>query len=753
MIRSGLFLLSFTALVAQVKPRQPLPALSGGPFRFTYSLPGAQLSAATVDSAGNVYFGGTTSVALPTTPGAFQGAFNACAANNAILQPSCEWAFVGKLSRAGRLIWLTYLADPNGNSKISAIAADGRGNVYVAGSASPVNNLPPAFPVTPGAFSTIGPGTRQSGAFLAELNSTGTGLIYATYFFVNLSIVALVPDGDGSLYFGADVQGTVSLPQVTPLPGMSPSTSEAAYVARMNPTGSALSFATWINSTAGSESALGKLTMDSTGNLYIAGGCYNTSVQCVPTTLGAFQTSLSGPSGIFAMKVTATGSVVYSTFLAGSGIQTVAGIAADADGYLTIGGGLEGTSTSDFPVTPNAFQTSAVLLDRQSLSSGFVAKLDPTGSKLVYSTYFTGTSGEDEVTAVFLDTRGNAIFEGISYSPDLPVTSTAWAPCHPAPNFEYANGPEANYIARLSANGQSLLYSTFVGSLPNGMVGDGLSFAGVDAENDLYFFVGSVILRYQLTERPKGSAACVANASHGYESALAPLEMVRIRGNNVARGRSMGTTLTGGALPTSDQGLQVLMNGQVAPLVAVEPDQITVVAPAALPTSGSITVQVVQNGNASELAVAAQAAAPGIITTDGLAYGDAVAVNQDGTANSHTNPAAPGSVIALFMTGLGATSPLLQAGTVASQGGGLAAGTSMQVTLYGSICQVQYAGPAPGQLAGIYQVNIQVPSTGIMDWVPMGVAAFDQLGQSQLGNFTVGFYVSCPAGSKCVLWQ
>lgn len=747
MIRSGLILLSITALVAQVMPRHPIPSLSGGPFRFTYSLPGAQISTATVDSAGNVYFGGTTSVALPTTQGAFQGAFHACAANNAILQPSCEWAFVGKLSRAGSLIWLTYLADPNGNSTITAIAADGRGNVYVAGSASPVNNLPPAFPVTPGAFSTIGPG-----AFLAELNPAGTGLVYATYFFVNLSIQTLVPTGDGSLYFGADAMGSMSLPLVNPLPGMTPSTSEAAYVARMNPAGSALSFATWINSTAGSESALGKLTMDSSGNLYIAGGCYNTGVQCIPTTPGAFQTSLSGPSGIFAMKITATGSIVYSTFLAGSGIQTVSGIAVDADGYLTIGGVLEGTSTADFPVTPNAFQTSATLLDRQSLSSGFVAKLDPTGSKLVYSTYFTGTSGEDDVTGVFLDSRGNAMIEGHSYSPDLPVTSTAWAPCHPAPDFAYANGPEANYIARLSANGQSLLYSTFVGTLPNGMAGDGLEFAGVDAENDLYFFVGSVILRYQLTERPKGSAACVANASHGYESALAPLEIVRIRGNNVAGGRSMGTTLTGGALPTSDQGLQVLMNGQVAPLVAIEPDQITVVAPAGLPTSGSITVQVVQGGNTAELAVEAQAAAPGIITTNGLAYGDAVAVNQDGTANSHTNPAAPGSVIALFMTGLGATSPILQAGTVASQAGGLAAGTSLQVTLYRSICQVQYAGPAPGQLAGIYQVNIQVPSTGLMDWVPMGVAAFEQLGQSQQGNSTVGFYVSCPAGSKCVQW-
>ncbi|MGA3186773.1 MAG: hypothetical protein ABSF22_06650 [Bryobacteraceae bacterium] len=753
MIRSSLFLLSIPGLFAQLRPAHPARLAVDSPFRFTYSLPsGVLVSVATVDSAGDVYFGGTTGVALPTTQGAFQSTFSACADNNPIVQPGCKWAFVGKLSPAGSLIWLTYLADLNGNSTISAIAADTKGKVYVAGTASPIGNLPPAFPVTPGAFSTTGPGPNQSGNFLAELNSTGTGLIYGTYFFANLRIVALVPDGNGSLYFGVDVPGTISVPQVNPLPGMAASTSQAAYVAKMNPTGTALSFATWINSTAGSESGLGNLATDALGNLYIAGGCYNVGVQCVPTTPGAFQTSLSGPSEIFAMKLTAAGSMVYSTLLAGSGTQTVGGIAADADGNLTIVGALDGTSTSDFPVTPNAFQTSAVLLDRESLSSGFVAKLNPAGSALVYSTYFTGTSGEDEVTSVFLDTSGNAIFEGLSYSPDLPVTPDAWIPCHPAPNFQYANDPEANYIARLSADGQSLVYSTFIGSLPNGMVADGLGFAGLDAGNDLYFFVESVILRYHITERPNGSVACVANASHGYESALAPLEMVRIRGNDVAGGRSMGTTLSGGTLPASDQGLQVLMNGQVAPLIEVEPDQITVVAPAELPVSGTVTVKVLQNGNAAELPVVAQAAAPGIITTDGLAYGDAVALNQDGTANSHTNLAAPGSVISLFMTGLGATSPLLQAGTVASGSGALAPGASLQVTLYRSICPVIYAGPAPGQLAGIYQVNIQVPATGIMDWVPMGVAAFDQLGQSQLGNYTVGFYVSCPAGSTCVLW-
>ena len=161
-------------------------------------------------------------------------------------------------------------------------------------------------------------------------------------------------------------------------------------------------------------------------------------------------------------------------------------------------------------------------------------------------------------------------------------------------------------------------------------------------------------------------------------------------------------------MPVNDDGLQVLMNGQIAPLVAAQSSiKSRWWRPAGIPSNGTVLVQVVQNGNAVDLPVAAQAAAPAIVTTSGLAYGDALVFNQDGTANSHANPAAPGSVVTLYMTGLGATNPLLQAGTVASGPGTLAAGASLSVTLYQSTCTVEYAGPAPGELAGIYQVNVQ----------------------------------------------
>lgn len=698
------------------------------PFRLTYSLPGGGVTAASVDSAGDVYFGGTTSVGVPTTPGAFQGTFTPCP--QGMFRPSCNWAFVGKLSPAGDLIWLTYLADPNGNSTINVIAADSAGNVYVAGAANPVDNLLPAFPVTPGAFSTTGPGPLQLGVFLAELNPSGTRLIYATYFLGGSEILSLVPDQHGNLYFGVNGQG---LPLVNPLPGMAASTS-GGYVAKMNPAGTGLLFASWISGNASSGgAALERLVMDPSGNLYIAGVCAGASVNCIPTTPGAFQPSLTYPSGMFAIKLTTGGTVAYATFLGSSAYPWLSGVAVDAGGNLTLAGEVQEFGPLDFPVSANAFQTSAAFYNNRIIPQtvGFVSKFNSTGSKLLYSTYFAGSSGEDGVGGVFLDTRGNAVFKGIAASPDLPVTSSAWLPCHPAADFRYADGPDADYIAKLSGDGHTLLYSGYLGT-PH----YGLGFAGVDAVNDLYFFSGNQIMRYRMLERPIGSAACVV-ATNGYGAPLAPLEIVRIRGNNVARERTMSTTLSAGLLPASYQGLQVLMNGQVAPLLAVEPDQITVVAPATLPAIGTVNVQVIQNGRVVELAVAAAFAAPVIITTDGLPYGAAVAVNQDGTPNSFANQAAQGSVVALYVIGLGATSPLLEAGAVASGPGALVAG--VQVQFYGTICPVVYAGPAPGEFVGIYQVNFQIPAA-VSDPAYGGVALIVQLGQSQLGSSSVWFY-------------
>ena len=743
------------------------PAPNAVQYQFSLSYAFSSMSTAfntdAVDTAGNVYFSGSAASALPTTPGAFQTAFTACPAQK--YQPPCSWAFVGKLSPAGTLLWLTYLPEPNGSSAIQQIAVDGAGNVYLAGTYATVNGLPSAFPVTSGAYETASQGTY--GVFLAKLNSTGSKLVWATYLNGINSVDAIQSDNGGNLFLAALSQAQVTnLPLVDPLSGTaspSDSSNSSAYLVKLNAAGSALLFASWL-STPGGVSGIAAMTMDGSGNLYVAGQCANPSAgvaaPCVPTTPGAYQATAPTGQAVFVMKLNPDAALAWSTLLSGSGVQQAHGIAVDAAGDVTLTGGLSTTATGQqfgFPTTPGAFQTNNTKLGRGGSDTGFLTKLNASGSSLLYATYFGGSS-YDYIGGLVLDSSGDAVFSGVSDSPDLPVTSDAWEPCHPPPDFSSVNGADASFFGVLSADGRTLNYSSFIGLnfyQSGGEEGSSFGLLGMDGGGDLYF-AGTqngfpTIMRYRLTPRAEGSLACLANGTYGYGSAASSLGLLRLRGNNIAAGRSLSVVLTAtGSLPISYDGLQVFFDEVPAPLLAVAPDEITVFAPG-VATSGTTPVRITQNGLVTaELDATAEAAAPGIITIDGSGVGSAVAINQDGSVNSQGNPAAPGSVLSLYLTGLGNILPEFPVGTVAPLPGSVEATT--QVTLYNVPAQVLYAGPAPGLLVGIYQVNFQVPVTGISDWVPLGVTVAGQFAQSEFGNAKVGVYVSCPPGSTCRQW-
>ena len=101
------------------------------------------------------------------------------------------------------------------------------------------------------------------------------------------------------------------------------------------------------------------------------------------------------------------------------------------------------------------------------------------------------------------------------------------------------------------------------------------------------------------------------------------------------------------------------------------------------------------------------AAAPGLFTADGTGAGQAAAINQDGTINSASNPAPIGSVISLYATGGGQTSPAGVDGQVSTSP---LARQSLPVQVYIGqqivTTQLQYAGPAPGEIAGLMQINV-----------------------------------------------
>jgi uncharacterized protein (TIGR03437 family) len=163
----------------------------------------------------------------------------------------------------------------------------------------------------------------------------------------------------------------------------------------------------------------------------------------------------------------------------------------------------------------------------------------------------------------------------------------------------------------------------------------------------------------------------------------------------------------------------VLFNGTAGPLLYATAGQLAAVTPYGV--NGANVQVTVQGGgaSASPVTVALAPTVPGVFTIDGSGRGQAAALNQDNSVNAATAPAAPGSVLSLYVTGEGQTSPPGVDGKPAAAPlpQPLA---PVSVTLGGLPAQVQYAGGAPGIIAGVMQVNVTVP-LGALGVVPVVV--------------------------------
>ncbi len=167
-----------------------------------------------------------------------------------------------------------------------------------------------------------------------------------------------------------------------------------------------------------------------------------------------------------------------------------------------------------------------------------------------------------------------------------------------------------------------------------------------------------------------------------------------------------------GAFPTELAQTQIFINGVPAPLIYVQDSQAAAVTPASLAGQQATTITVVRNGVASAPAeVFVNAASPGVFTQDASGAGPAAVLNQDESINSKSNPAASGSVVSLFVTGTGATMPVLPDGSLAPLNPPFAVPVTLPgASVDGLPAQVLYAGPAPGEIYGLTQINIQLPA-------------------------------------------
>ncbi len=189
------------------------------------------------------------------------------------------------------------------------------------------------------------------------------------------------------------------------------------------------------------ESAL-SVTVDSAGSAYVTGETYSSNFP----TQNPYQASNSGNSDAYITKFTPDGSaLVYSTYLGGSSRDLGVGIAVDSNGSVYVGGF---TSSTNFPLhTPIQNTYGGGTLD------AFVMKLNPAGSALVYSTYLGG-AGYDQIFDLALDNKGAAYVFGETASPNFPLQG----PYQPS-----LHGSSDAFLTKLNPAGSAWVYSTYLG--------------------------------------------------------------------------------------------------------------------------------------------------------------------------------------------------------------------------------------------------------------------------------------------------
>jgi uncharacterized protein (TIGR03437 family) len=334
------------------------------------------------------------------------------------------------------LTYATYLGG-SGADSATAVAADSAGNAFVAGYTDSSD-----FPMARTASTMAG--------FVSKLDPTGAHIAWSTYIAgaTDTCIMAMALDSSGNAVVAGYAQPSATCqPAEDAYPGANPT----GFVVKLNSNGGILFTQVF------SAYALG-VALDASSAIYVTGQA-NASFQ--PTT-GAAQTALKGPWDAFVLKLAANGaSTVYASFLGGSAEDRGWAIAVDGAGYAYVTGD---TASADFPGTaPGSFGGRLADLYGDWFGDAFVARLDPTGARVVYGAYLGGTA-PDRGRAIAVDSAGNAYVAGGTMSSDFPVASGAYQAQYAGPAFD-PTAPDVDgdaFVARFGSGG-ALLWATYLG--------------------------------------------------------------------------------------------------------------------------------------------------------------------------------------------------------------------------------------------------------------------------------------------------
>jgi len=415
--------------------------------------------------------------------------------------------FVSKVSPDGSaLLYSTYLGcNP---TALYAIAVDSLGEAYVTGATNC-----PTYPVTADAFDTLCGADGKCGAtwnpqgytvyngVVTKLSVEGTALVYSAFIGQYSLCVGrgIAVDEAQQAYITGDIgpnlQETVPLtPPEVPPPlwcnfneGFQPliggaggnpygGTDTDAFLMKVDAAGSDMLYCTYIG---GSDEDVGYgVAVDTAANAYVTGVEYSSDF---PTGGGALQTAYGGAGDAFLTKINTNlfgaNSLVFSTYLGGSGLDQGNGVAVDASGNTYVAGiTTSRASTLLFTQPPGAFQADCAL-DTLKVCEGdaFVAKVALSGTPAM--TYFTflGGSLADSANGIALDSSGNAYVTGSTTSTNFPIAGTVF-------QTTYGGGNADAFVTELNPTGSDLVYSTYLGGtgtdIGNGIAVDTASPAG-----------------------------------------------------------------------------------------------------------------------------------------------------------------------------------------------------------------------------------------------------------------------------------
>ncbi len=331
------------------------------------------------------------------------------------------------------LDYSTYLGGSSADEAYG-IAVDISGAAFVAGYTGS-SDFPTLSPLD-------GTANGDYDAFVTKLSPSGASLEYSTYIGGSSADFAhtIAVDAFGAAYLAGH---TVSSDLPTPNAFDSSYSGEAdSFVMKLSPSGASLAYGTYLGGS--SADVCQGIAVDGSGAVYIAGWTSSTDFP----TQNAYDGSWNGGVDAYLTKLTPIGNgLLFSTYLGGSSDDYARALAVDSSSAAYIAGE---TASTDFP-THNAYDGSS-----NGLVDAFATKMSPSGNSLEYSTYLGGSSNNDRALAVAVDESGTIYLAGYTISTDFP-TYNAYD--------ESSNGSADVFVTKLSANGNQLEYSTYLGGV------------------------------------------------------------------------------------------------------------------------------------------------------------------------------------------------------------------------------------------------------------------------------------------------